>query len=417
MKVWIIIYVLIGICSVGVQAADSTVKVGLNYPKSGHYKEQGLQQMQGALMALNEINAAGGILGQKVEIVARNTSSRADKGVRNVEDMVRNDGVKMVFGGSSSAVAIASGKKAKALDVIYFGTLTYSNSTTGVEGHTHMFRETYNAWMAAKVLSKYLNKEHAGKKFFYITADYTWGWSTEESFRIFTNTTDVVAHPGVKTPFPKSHLKNFEEALAAAEASNAGVLVMVLFGSDMVNAVSIAHKMGLKKKMAIVVPNLTLGMARAAGPYAMEGVVGAVPWAWNVPYVYNYKRGKRFVEGYTKLYGSYPSSSAASAYSILYQYKDAVERAGSFDTAKVITALEGHRYRLLKDEQSWREFDHQNIQTVYAVRGRNVKDVVNDPYNLDYFEIIDSLPGVQAARTHDEWVAERKLAKRPVVLK
>ncbi len=400
----------------GLQSGGNIVKVGLNYPKTGHYKEQGLEQMRGTLMALQEINASGGMLGHKVEVVSRNTSSRADKGVKNVEKMVLNDGVKMVFGGSSSAVAIASGKKAKELDVPYFGTLTYSNATTGVEGHTHMFRETYNAWMSAKVLSKHLNKEYAGKKFFYITADYTWGWSTEESFRIFTNTMDFAAHPGVKTPFPKSRISHFKAALAEARNSNADVLVMVLFGNDMVNAAKLAQKMGLKKKMAIVVPNLTLGMVRDAGPSVMEGIVGAVPWSWNVPYVYDYEQGKRFVEEFSRIYKSYPSSSAASAYSIMYQYKDAVERAGSFDTAKVIKALEGHSYTLLKDQQTWREFDHQNVQTVYAVRCRTLADVIKDRFNLDYFEIIDTLPGEEAVKTHDEWSDARKKANRSLTL-
>ncbi|WP_426416442.1 ABC transporter substrate-binding protein [Aestuariirhabdus sp. LZHN29] len=410
------LFLLAGFCTIAAQAADEVVKIGLNYPKTGHYKEQGLEQMRGALMALDEINGSGGILGRQVEMVSRNTSSRPSKGVKNVDDMVRNEGVRMVFGGSSSAVAIASGKKAKELNVPYFGTLTYSNTTTGVEGHTHMFRETYNAWMSSKVLSKHLNANYAGKKFFYITADYTWGWSTEESLRIFTNTTDTAAHPGVKTPFPKSRAKHFKEALATAQASDADVLVLVLFGNDMVRGLSLAYNMGLKKEMQIVVPNLTLGMVRDAGPTVMSGVLGAVPWSWNVPYIYDYAKGKQFVEEYSRLYSSYPSSSAASAYSILHQYKDAVERAQSFETRDVIRSLEGHSYSLLKDEQSWRKFDHQNVQTVYAVRCRELADVFSDRYNLDYFEVIDSLSGNEAARTYDEWVEVRKRAKKPLVL-
>ncbi|RRJ84081.1 ABC transporter substrate-binding protein [Aestuariirhabdus litorea] len=410
------LFLLAGFCTLGVQAAEEVVKVGLNYPKTGHYKEQGLEQMRGALMALDEINASGGILGKRVEMVSRNTSSVPEKSVRNVEDMVRNEGVKMLFGGSSSAVAIASGKKARALNVPYFGTLTYSNSTTGEEAHSHMFRETYNAWMSSKVLSKHLNEQYAGKKFFYITADYTWGWTTEESLRMFTNTTDTGAHPGVKTPFPKSRVKHFKEALAAARDSKADVLVLVLFGNDMVRGLTLAYDMGLKKQMAIVVPNLTLGMARDAGPTVMSGVLGAVPWSWKVPYIYDYPRGKQFVEEYARRYSSYPSSSAASAYSILYQYKDAVERAQSFDTKAVIRSLEGHSYSLLKDEQIWRKFDHQNVQTVYAVRCRDLDEVFADRYNLDYFEVIDSLPGIEAARTYEEWAAVRKKANRPLLL-
>ncbi|MDG9671723.1 ABC transporter substrate-binding protein [Hahella sp. CR1] len=392
--------------------AAPSVKIGLNYPQTGRYQEQGLAQRRAAFMAVDEINAAGGILGRPVELVIKNTGSKPDRSVRNVEQLVDEDGVVAIFGGSSSAVAISGGKAAKSRDRIYFGTLTYSNETTGTEGHTHMFRESYNAWMGAKVLSKYLKTNYAGQKYFFITADYTWGWSTERSIRIFSNTQDKESHPGVLTPFPTALQKDFVDALNQAQASDAKILVLVLFGDDMVRALELATSMGMKDKMKIVVPNLTLGMAKSAGPAIMEGVVGAAPWTWEVPYIFNHPKGKEFVERFSELYGLRPSSSAASAYSILWQYKEAVERAGTFRTASVIKELEGHRYTLLKDEQYWREFDHQNVQTVYAVRCKPRSEVMLDEFNEDYFEIIDSMPGEEAAQTYQEWLAERRSANK-----
>jgi ABC-type branched-subunit amino acid transport system substrate-binding protein len=184
----------------------------------------------------------------------------------------------------------------------------------------------------------------------------------------------------------------------------------------MANAIRAAHKSGMKDRMQIVVPNLTLGMAERGTPRAMQGVVGTVPWCWQIPYKYNFSRGIRFVEDFRKENQRYPSSSAASAYSIMYEYKSAVERAGAFDAANVIKGLEGHRYQLLKDEQVWRDFDHQSIQTVYVVRCKPREEVVKNKYNLDYFEIIDSLPGHMAARTHQEWKAVRKMAGKPTHL-
>src|SRR5690606_4670611 len=130
-----------------------SLKIGLNYPETGRYKNQGLQQRLGAYLAVDEINQAGGVLGQPLELVIRNTRGEPDAGARNPAGLIDREGVQMVFGGVSSAVAIASGKAARERDRLYFGTLTYSNATTGSEGHSHMFREPYNAWMAAKALS------------------------------------------------------------------------------------------------------------------------------------------------------------------------------------------------------------------------------------------------------------------------
>ncbi|RMF19516.1 MAG: branched-chain amino acid ABC transporter substrate-binding protein, partial [Gammaproteobacteria bacterium] len=168
--------VLLAGCLLWAQAAlAGTVTLGLNYPQTGRYAEQGREQHRAALMAIEEINAQGGILGQNVELATRDTRSRPKRAVANVRSLVEEDQAVMLFGGSSSAVAIAASKEAARHDRLYFGTLTYSNATTGKEGHRYMFRETYNAWMAAKVLAKTLNKAHQDQRFFYITADYTWG--------------------------------------------------------------------------------------------------------------------------------------------------------------------------------------------------------------------------------------------------
>jgi ABC-type branched-subunit amino acid transport system substrate-binding protein len=393
-----------------------TLKIGLNYPQTGRYKDQGLQQRLGAFLAVDEINRAGGVMGQPLELIIRNSRGEPDQGAQNTAELIDREGVQMVFGGVSSAVAISSGKAARDRNRLYFGTLTYSNATTGSEGHSHMFREPYNAWMTAKALSQYLNRHHADQNYFYITADYTWGWSVEESVRKFSNTEDTERHKGVKTPFPRALITDFRVALEQAAESDAEVLMLVLFGDDMVRALNTAYEMGLTKRMQVVVPNLTLGMARQVGPTIMEGVVGAAPWVWNLPYENNYQRGKDFVEAFSSRYEMRPSSSAASAYSIVYQYKAAVERAGTTNTRAVIRELEGHRYSFLKDEQYWRAFDHQNVQTVYVVQVKPREKIMADQFSSDYFDIIDSMPGDEAAQTREEWEDRRREAGKPLTL-
>lgn len=410
------IFVITGWASVNAEI----VKIGLNYPRTGPYSVQGLAQFRAAEMAVEEINAGGGILGKKIQLVIRDSQSKPDVAVRNVEEMIDREGCVMIFGGSSSAVAIEGGKAAKARGRLYFGTLTYSNDTTGIEGHKYMFRECYNAWMGAKVLSDYitrLRRDLHGSKYFYITADYNWGWTTEQSLRRFTNTAIKRQHKGVLTPFPGAGAEDFRKALQEAEKAQPDVLVLVLFGQDMVTALTLATEMGLKEKTkAIIVPNLTLGMAASAGPKVMEGVLGALPWCWNVPYQFGYKRGIKFVEDFAKRYNGYPSTSAASAYTILHQYKEGVERAKTFDTRKVVEALEDHQFQLLKDHQRWRDFDHQCIQTVYAVQCKPQAEVMKDKYQQDYFEIINVMSDEDSAINHFNWEAARKIANKPVTL-
>lgn len=399
----------------GFAQAAEPIKLGLNYPSTGRYKEQGLAQARGALLAVEEINASGGILKRPVELLTANSASKPDKAVDNVKELAAQ-GVSMLFGGSSSAVAIAAGQEAAKHDLLYFGTLTYANETTGAQGHKYMFRETYNAHMAAKALAAYLNESLKDKKLFYITADYSWGWSTEDSLRAFTNTEDKGVHSGVLTAYPRPRDSDFKDALQQAEASGADVLMLVQFGDDMAMALKVAQQMGLKDKMTIIVPNLTLGMARSAGSGIMEGVIGAVPWCWRVPYEYDFAGGKAFVEAFVERFNTYPSSSAASAYSIVYQFKEAAERSRSLDTAKLIKALENHSYTHLKDAQQWRAMDHQNVQSVYVVRSRPRNDVLKSDLHEDFFEILLQLPGEQAVQTAEEWALERKSVGKSLAL-
>jgi ABC-type branched-subunit amino acid transport system substrate-binding protein len=403
-------------CLFGLVGFAEEVKIGLNYPKTGPYSVQGIDQLNAAELAVEEINAKGGILGKKVVLVIRDSQSKDDVSKENAKEMIDKEGVKMIFGGSSSGVAIAVGKICNMSNIPFFGTLTYSTATTGEEAGRTIFRACYDSWAAAKVLADYMKKNFDGKKYFYITADYTWGHTTEAAFRKFTGTEDTSVHKGVKTPFPGASPENFAKAIKIAQVVNPDVLILVLFGEDMVQGIQEATKAGIKAKTQIVVPNLTLGMAESAGLENMEGVLGALDWAWRIPELTNSASGKEFVKNFSAKYNRYPCCSGGAAYTILYEYKAAVERAKSFDTAAIISALEGSKFTLLKDEQVWRAFDHQCVQTVYAVKCKPAAEVLKDPFKLDFFEIINSLPGEKAFRTQEEWNKVREEVGKPTKL-
>lgn len=397
-----------------VQAAEP-ITLGLNYPRTGPYKEEGLAQMRGALLAIDEINAAGGVLGRPLRLSSKDTASRPAKAEKNV-DKLAAEGAVMLFGGASSAVAIAAGKRAKQHGLLYFGTLTYSNDTTGKDGHRYMFRECNNAWMSAKVLGQYLSKTLPNKRYFYVTADYTWGHTSEASLRQATSSDNAAQHAGVRVPFPGARLADYQDALTQAAASNADILALVLFGEDLVRAMRIAKDLGLTERMQIVAPNLTQSMVEQAGPDLMQGVIGTEPWTWRVPALEKSARGEAFVQAFKTRYQMYPSSSAASAYSIVQQWADAAKRANSLDSEALIKALEGHRYSLLKGEQQWRAFDHQNLQTVYAVKVKPRDEVLKDPLKQDYFEIVDRLDASTALPSLADWQAERRAGGQPLTL-
>ncbi len=396
-------------------SGDNSVKLGLNYPATGPYSVQGLDQLRGAELAVEEVNAAGGLLGKPVELVMMDTKSQARLAVQNVVELVEKQKVKMIFGGASSGVAVAVGNICQERGIVFMATITASNATTREDGHRHTFRVCYNAWMGAKALSSYLNKQYKGKKFFYIVSNYTWGWSSEDSIRKFTETEDRTIHKRVLTQLGAKE-SEFKNAVLLAKMVKPDVLVLVLFGKDMSTAIRLATEYGLKEKSQIVVPILELGLAEGAGPEVMENVIGTADWNWKVPYKYSHKQGIRFIEKFTTRFGRYPCWGAATAYTNLIEYVNAVRRVQSFDAEKVITALEDHSFSLLKDQQLWRSFDHQNVQSVYVIKCNTAEDVRKDRFKLDYFKILEQFPGKDVVQTRSEWEHARREVGREIIL-
>ena len=363
-------------------AAQTEVKVGFNYPKSGPYANEGLDELSGAELAEVEINKEGGILGNKIKLIPRDLESKRD-GSKSREDAVREnatdlikDGAKMIFGGISSEVDITVGEAAHKNNVIFFSTMGASMDITGKDGYITTFRECSDAYMAARMLGTYLLREQSEGKYFYILVDYNWGWTTEAVVRAKSDTLDVKVHERATIPL-KATGADIKAKLEQAKRAHPDVLVLILFGEQFVKAIRIADELGLNKshKVQIVAPSLTTTMAEQAGASLMEGVIGVTFWDWSVPDHTGSAEGKVFVQRFVKKYNRYPSSPAASAYTILRQYKAAVERAKTFETNRVIRELEGWKYSLLRGEQQWRTFDHQSIQSVYLIEGRPKNEV------------------------------------------
>lgn len=400
--------------TVSALAADP-ILIGLNYPRTGHYKEEGLAQMRGALLAIDEINAQGGVLGRPIKLLSKDTASRPEKAVRNVEKLVE-EGAVMLFGSVSSAVAIAASERARQLNTLYFATIGYSNDVTGKNGHRYVFRESTSATMTGRALGKYLSEKMPGKTYFYVTADYTWGHSSEQALRENTNTTDTNKHKGVLLPFPTAKQSDYNATLKQAQDSGADIVALVLYGHDLVRAMRTAETMGLTKKVQIIAPNLTQSVIEQAGPGLMAGVIGTEHWLWRAPELEKSEAGMAFVTNFNKTYELYPPSAAASAYTVVKQWADAVTRSNSFNSEAVIKALEGHEYTLLKDAAQWRAFDHQNVQTVYVVQANSRNNVMAHPSKQDYFTILERVEANQAAQSQDQWQQERAKAGKPNTL-
>lgn len=382
------------------------LRIGLSYPRTGNDKAEGLEQMRGALLAVDELNAGGGVLGRPLRLETANSASRAETAVKNV-DRLRARGVTMIFGGATSEEVLAASQRAREHGLLYFATLAYANEVTGQHGHRYLFRESGSAHMSARVLGEYLAIHQPRRRYFHITRDDAWGNSMERALRDSTATQDKARHGRRSLAANAARLADMRKALEAASKSEADMLVLNLLGNDLVKMLRLVEQQGLNRRLQIIVPHLTKPLVEQAGPSLMAGVIGTETWTWRVAEMEKSTAGANFVKTYIAQHQEYPGSTAASTYAIVRQWAAAVERAGSSDSQAVIQALEGHQYQLLKGPQEWRAFDHQNLQDVYAVRVRPRDEIMKGQLKQDYFEIIYRMKGEQAAVSLEDWEQER----------
>ena len=382
-------------------AADP-IAIGLSYPRTGNYKAEGLELMRGALLAVDQLNRSGGVLGRPLRLLSLNSASRAEQAERNVERL-HAQGARMVFGGATSEEAI----RAQALGLLYFATLSFADEVTGREGRRYLFRESNSDWMSAQVLGEYLTWHRPRQRYHYILSDDAWGRSMEQALRRATGSMDRARHGYSRLPARGASRAEHLRALQRAAHSEAEMLVLVMRGQDLLQFVRLAHELHLGERRQLIVPNLSKALVQEAGPLVMEGVIGTEAWTWRVPEREQSAAGQAFVDAYIAAHQEYPGSAAASAYAIVQQWAAAATRAGSLDSERLIAALEDHSYRLLKDQQQWRAFDHQNVQSIYAVRVRPRAEIMRDRFKQDYFEIIHRMAGEQAAPSLEDWQQER----------
>jgi ABC-type branched-subunit amino acid transport system substrate-binding protein len=138
-------------------------------------------------------------------------------------------------------------------------------------------------------------------------------------------------------------------------------------------------------------------MAQPLGPEIMQGVITSMTWYHGLSE--KFQGSKEFVEAFEKAYNKKPGNAAAVAWVDIFQYADAVKRAGSFDDVKVIKALEGHKFTLLGDQEYWRDWDHQGIHPTYVAVGKTPAESKNE---WDLFKIISTQKGEDVARTRKE---------------
>ncbi len=382
---------------------SKTVKFGFTVPQTGAYADEGADQLRAYQLAVKHINGEGdggmlktmkplalkgnGVLGKKVEYVTGDTQTKSDAARAAAKRMIEKDGVVMYTGGSSSGVAVAIQSLAQEMGVVFMAGLTHSNDTTGKDRRRYGFRHFFNAYMSGKALGPVLGKEYGKeRRAYHLTADYTWGWTQEESMKNSTEALGWKTVAAVRTPLGAG---DFSQYITPVLNSGADVLILNHYGKDMINSLTQAVQFGLRDKMAngkrfeIVVPLFSELMAQGAGDN-IKGIFGTANWDWKLPDAAT----KAFVKSFGAAYGAPPSQAAQTGYVQALLYANACEMAGTFYPVEVIKKLEGFKFDGMGNGPTeYRADDHQCMKDVLVVRGKD------KPANkFDLLDIVQVVP-------------------------
>ncbi len=388
------------------EPTGSNVVLGFNVPQTGPYADEGMDELRAQELAVQHLNGEGdggclatfssqaldgtGILGKKVAFVTGDTQTKSDAARAAAKSMIEKDGAIMINGGSSSGVAVAVQGLCQEAGIIYMNGLTHSNDTTGKDKKANGFRHFFNAYMSAAALAPVLEKAYGtDRRAYHLTADYTWGWTQQESIAASTEAMGWETVENVLTPLAAT---DFSSYIAPVLNSGADVLVLNHYGGNMVNSLSQAVQFGLRDKQVngknfeIVVPLYSELMAAGAGAN-VAGVYGSMNYNWQL----DNEGSRAFVQSFGEKYGRPPSNSAQTCYAQVLLYADAVARAGSFDPCAVAEALEGFEFDGLGNGPTlYRAEDHQCFKDVLVMKGKEA------PANeFDLLEIVDVTPVAQ----------------------
>lgn len=384
----------------------STVKIGFNVPQTGPYADEGLDELRAQELAVEHLNGIGdggmlntfsskalkgnGILGKKVEFVTGDTQTKSDAARASAKAMIEKDEVVMINGGSSSGVAIAVQGLCQEAGIIFMAGLTHSNDTTGKDRKANGFRHFFNGFMSGAALAPVLQNAYGSdRRAYHLTADYTWGWTQQESIAAATEGVGWDTAKNVLTPVGAG---DFSSYIAPVLNSGADLLVLNHYGGDMINSLTQAVQFGLRDKMVngkqfeIVVPLYSELMAAGAGEN-IKGVFGSMNWNWQLKDAGT----QAFVKSFGEKYGRPPSNSAHTCYVQTLLYADAVERAGTFNPCGVVEALEGFDFDGMGNGPThYRADDHQCFKDVLVMKGAE-----NPTTAYDTLEIVEVTPVAQ----------------------
>ena len=373
------------------RAAD-TVKIGLDNPLTGTYAALGKNELYGCQLAIEQINAKGGILGRKAELLVEDsTSADAATAVQKANKLIDRDQINFLIGNINSGLAQAIANVAYEKGVFHVVPGGHTDSVTGEQCHWNVFRVCNTTRMETNSVSKLLLEKY-GKKWYFITTDYAFGHGLQVGFEASLKAANGTELGADQVPLQTT---DFSSYLIKAQAAKPDAIILLLAGDDMINCLKQAVQFGLDKKFHIAGAQQELEVNEGLPPEALLGD-WVFEWYWKqpgVPHVAEFVADIRKMSG-----GKVPTARTWFGFASTWTCALAAEKAKSLEPLKMAKAMQGlvlpPEVALMPNNPFYREGDNQLMPTLFVGHSQKAP-AGGDPEDL--FSVDSQMKGVDAA--------------------
>ena len=343
------------------QAAEiKPIVIGFIHSMSGAMSMYGISSEAGGKIAIDEINAAGGVLGRPLKMITRDDKLNPETGLREAKDLLLSEKADFLTGTISSAVALAISDYVKREKKLFLVNISQTSSLTEENWHRYIFRIDTNAvpyWGYAPAIA--LAKTWKAKKIISLGFDYETGKNSLKGFKekYLSLVPDAKIIDELWAPLGTTDFTAYITKMANSGAD--AFFLACIYGGGELAFTKQAYAFGLYDKMKAIQPCAgdveTWYEVKKGEPYP-KGALATCRypyWAIKDP------RNKAFVEKHNKLVGFPPSYGAMNQYFIIYALKAAIEKVKAVDTEKIIGALEGMTLNTFVGKVPIRAYDHQ----------------------------------------------------------
>ena len=347
-------------------AQDGPIRIGEINSYTGPLAAFTVPYRNGWQLAVEEINARGGVLGRKLEVVSRDDGGKPANAVKFAEELLRREKVDLLAGTFLSNIGLAVADFANRNKTLFIASEPLSDAVVWSKGNAYTFRLRPSTYMQAAMLAEEAAKLPA-KRWVTVAPNYEYGQSAVKAFK------DVLSalRPDVEfvgEQWPALFKLDAGATVQALERDKPDAIFNVTFSIDLAKFVREGQLRGLFKDREVA--SLLTGE-----PEYLDTLKGETPEGWIVT-GYPWQsiaepRHAAFLSAYQKRFDDYPRAGSIVGYNTILTIAAMLVKAGSTDTPAMVAAMKGLDVDTPFGPITFRALDHQSTMGAYV--GRTAK--------------------------------------------